>query len=72
MNKIDEAWSILKTLPAEKQEMAADALLDFAAHAGDLELDREHMAELERRLQDGKAKSITLDEFRARVRKLAS
>jgi hypothetical protein len=72
MNKIDEAWALLKRLPADKQELAADAILDFATESSDLLLSDEQVTEIERRLQDKDAKSLTLDEFRSRVRKLAS
>jgi hypothetical protein len=36
MNKIDDAWEILRRLPPEKQEIAAEAILDFATESGDL------------------------------------
>ncbi len=72
MNKIDEAWAVLKRLPADKQELAAEAILDFAADSGDLQLSAEQIAELERRLQDAEPKTITLDEFRSRIRNIVS
>ncbi|MGQ0742094.1 MAG: hypothetical protein ACT4OG_07345 [Alphaproteobacteria bacterium] len=72
MNKIDEAWAILKTLPADKQEIAAEAILDFAERSEDVQLSEQQITALQRRLQDQDAKSITLEEFRSRVRKLGS
>ena len=72
MNKIDEAWALLRRLPADKQEMAADAILDFATESKDLLLSDEQVGELERRLEDVDARCMTLDEFRSRVGKLVS
>jgi putative addiction module component (TIGR02574 family) len=72
MNKIDETWALLKRLPSEKQEIAAEAILDFAAESDGLQLSAEQVAEVERRLQDRKASTLTIEEFRAGVRKLGS
>ncbi len=72
MNKIDEAWQALKKLPAEEQERMADAILDSVAREHRYVLTEEQVAEVRRRLQDKNAKTITLEEFNARVRKLIS
>jgi putative addiction module component (TIGR02574 family) len=72
MNKIDEAWQALKKLPPEEQERMADAILNYAAQTPEVHLTDEQVAEVRRRLQDKNAKTITLEEFNARVRKLIS
>jgi hypothetical protein len=68
MNKIDDAWAILKRLPQQQQELAADAILDYAAKAHDLELSDEQAAEVRRRLSDPEARAISPDDLRARLR----
>ncbi|MGH6872626.1 MAG: hypothetical protein ACREHE_14085 [Rhizomicrobium sp.] len=72
MNKIDEAWKAVKLLPKDKQEIAADALLDFAAQNDELELSDDQAAEIERRRREKSPKTMTLDEFSNRVKKLIS
>jgi hypothetical protein len=64
MNKLDEAWSLLKQLPAAEQEVAADAILDFAAQSDELQLDEQQLQELRRRFDDTSAKTVTIEEFR--------
>jgi putative addiction module component (TIGR02574 family) len=72
MNKIDEAWTALKKLPPEEQERLAEAILDLAAHADDLQLDDEQVAEIDRRVRDTNAKTLSLNEFRELVGKLGT
>lgn len=73
MNKIDEAWQVLKKLPAHEQERMANAILDFAAQGdSDLQISDEQLADLEQRMADKNAASMTLEEFRKRVRKLGT
>lgn len=72
MNKIDEAWTALKKLPPKEQERLAEAILDLAAHADDLQLDDEQVAEIDRRVRDTDAKTLSLDEFRELVGKLGT
>ena len=50
----------------------ADAILNYAAQTPEVHLTDEQVAEVRRRLQDKNAKTITLEEFNARVRKLIS
>jgi putative addiction module component (TIGR02574 family) len=70
MNKIEDAWAVLKTLSPREQELAAEAILDFASGASGLELSSEQAAEVERRLRDADAKAVTAAELRARLQKL--
>jgi putative addiction module component (TIGR02574 family) len=72
MNKIDEAWQILKNLPVAEQERMAEAILDFAAQQDRFHLTDEQVAEVRRRVQDKDAETMTLEEFRTRVRKLGA
>ena len=53
MNKrLSEALSRLSALPEERQEAAAELLLDFVDHPEAYELTPEQIAEVERRLED--------------------
>ena len=70
MNKIEDAWAVLKTLSPREQELAAEAILDFASGASGLELSSERAAEVDRRLRDADAKAVTAAELRARLQKL--
>lgn len=72
MNKLDEAWIALKQLPPEEQEQAAEAILDFAARERGYTLTAEQVAEVERRLAEKNPQTITLEEFKARVRDLGA
>ena len=66
MNKIDDAWAVLKALPEAEQEIAAEAILDYAARET-IQLSEEQAAEVRRRLNDAGAASITPDELRKRI-----
>ena len=72
MTKIDEAWQALQTLPARDQERAAEFILDFVAQSGDIQISDEQLAELERRMSDPNPEFLTMDEVRARLRKLGA
>ena len=72
MNKIDDAWAVLKTLSPREQELAAEAILDYAAGANGLELSTDQAAEVQRRIDDQDAKAMTTAELRARLQKLIS
>jgi hypothetical protein len=67
MNKIDEAWAVLKKLSPREQELAAEAILDFAANASEFVLTDEQVAEVNRRLQETDPKTIDPAELRARL-----
>jgi len=68
MNKIDDAWAVLKALPEAEQEIAAEAILDYAARES-IQLSEEQAAEVRRRLNDTGAANITPDELRKRILK---
>jgi len=72
MNKIDEAWQILKNLPVAEQERMADVILAFAAQSDDIQLSDEQISDVEARMRDRDAPTITMEELRARMRKLRS
>jgi putative addiction module component (TIGR02574 family) len=67
MNKIDDAWTILKGLPSDEQEIAAEAILDYAARRPDLGLSEAQAAEIRSRLNETDPKTITPAELRARI-----
>lgn len=70
MNKIDNAWAVLKKLPPREQERAADAILDYAAAADGPMLSDTQAREVERRLADPDAETISPAELRSRIAKL--
>ncbi|HEY4125058.1 MAG TPA: addiction module protein [Rhizomicrobium sp.] len=72
MNKVDDAWMVLRKLPQPEQERIAEAILDYAARADDFGLTDEQAAEVERRLAEIDGGSVTLSEARARMAKLYS
>ena len=65
--KIKEAIAELEKLPAEEQEQAAEAILDFAARGGRSELTEEQAEEVRRRVAEPNPKFLTLAEARARL-----
>ncbi len=67
MNKIDDAWAILKGLPSDEQEIAAEAILDYAARRPDLALSKEQAAEIAARLNETDPRTIMPAELRARI-----
>ena len=67
MNKIDNAWAVLKKLSPREQECAADAILDYAAAADGPTLSDAQAREVERRLADPDAETITAAELRSRI-----
>jgi len=67
MNKIDDAWVALKRLSPHEQEIAADAILDYAAQDTALHLSDEQEDEVRRRLEDTQAATVTPAELRRRL-----
>ena len=67
MNKIDDAWAVLKKLPPQDQELAAEAILDYAAQAHDIQLSDAQAEEIRRRLQDVEEKTVSPAQARARL-----
>ena len=58
MNKrLSEAFERVSELPEERQEAAADLLIDFVEHPEAYELTPEQIAELDRRLDDNEVAS---------------
>ena len=68
--KIEQAWTELLKLPQDEQEVAADAILDYASGGRGISLSDEQVAEVNRRLAEPNPKTLTITEFRARLRKL--
>jgi chromosome condensin MukBEF ATPase and DNA-binding subunit MukB len=68
MNKrVQEALAELEKLPENEQEVVAEAILDFAARGGRVELSEDQANEVRRRLADPNPKFLTLAEARARL-----
>jgi hypothetical protein len=63
-SKVQEAVAELSKLSEAEQEVAAEAILDFA-RADRLEITDEQAAEVQRRLRDPNPKFLTLAEVRA-------
>ncbi len=72
VGKIEQAWAELMKLPEDEQEVAADAILDYTSGGHGIELSAEQVAEVERRLADPNPATLTITEFRARLRKLGA
>jgi hypothetical protein len=73
-HKVQDALVALLQLPEKEQEIAADALLDFAAsHSGaaDVRLSDAQVAEIERRMANPKRKFMTLEESRPKLVRLS-
>jgi putative addiction module component (TIGR02574 family) len=70
MSKIEKAWTELAKLPENEQDVVADAILDYAAGGQGVELSDDQVAEVERRLAEHEAATLTITELRARLRKL--
>ena len=70
--KIEQAWTELLKLPEDEQEVAADAILDYASGGRGISLSDEQAAEVNRRLSEPNPKTLTITEFRARLRKLGA
>ncbi len=70
MNKIDEAFQVLKQLSPDEQDRAADLMLAFAAQQSNLSLSEEQLADLEQRLSEENPKMLSMDEVREHFRAL--
>jgi putative addiction module component (TIGR02574 family) len=70
MTKLERAIAELQKLPPEMQEDWAAMILSQLEQQERYTLTDEQLAELERRMADKDAETLTLDEFRERVRKL--
>ncbi len=65
--KVEHAIAELVKLPETEQEVAAQAILDFAARGGRPELTAEQAEEVRRRLAEPDPRFVTLTEARARL-----
>jgi putative addiction module component (TIGR02574 family) len=70
MTKLERAIAELQKLPPEMQEDWAAMILSQLEQQERYTLTDEQLAELERRMADKDAETLTLDEFREQVRKL--
>jgi hypothetical protein len=71
--KLQQAVERVQTWPEDRQEDAAEILLEMDAQdASRYHLSAEQIAEVERRLADPKPKFMTLTELRARLARLGS
>lgn len=64
--KLQAALAELEKLPPDEQDVAAQAILDFAARGGRPELSDAQADEVRRRMAEREPKFLTLDEVRAR------
>jgi hypothetical protein len=72
MNKIDDAWEVLKRLSPREQEQAADAILDYASRSPALQLSDKQANEVKRRMSDDRDASIDVNELRACMKKFTA
>ena len=72
IKKLEKALAKLKSLPEHDQEVAAEAILDYAAGAAGPRLTDDQLAEVERRLADPKPSFISLAEVRARFKRVSA
>ena len=70
MNKLDEAWSALKRLSKREQDVAAQAIFDFASDSAKLGLSNTQAATVRSRLREKNPKSLSPAALRVRLKKL--
>lgn len=70
--KIEKAWEELKKLPEDKQEVAANAILDYTVQADEIKLSDEQVIEIENRIAEEKPTFLTLAQVRARFKHLGA
>ncbi len=70
--KVEQAWAELLKLPEDEQDVAADAILDYVSGERGISLSDEQVAEVNRRLAEPNPKTLTITEFRARLRQLGA
>jgi hypothetical protein len=69
---LEEALRQVEQLPADDQNAAAGALLDYVKHMRDMRLTDEQVEEIKRRIADPNRKLLSLAEARARIERLGS
>ncbi|HEV2649990.1 MAG TPA: hypothetical protein VGU69_01925 [Rhizomicrobium sp.] len=70
MTRIDEIVEVLKALPADQQDAAAEVIFDLAAQSNGLRLSAAQVAEMQRRANAPPEDLMSLEEFCERVSKL--
>jgi hypothetical protein len=69
---LEEALRQVERLPADDQNAAAGALLDYVKHMRNLRLTDEQVEEVRRRVANPDRKLLSLAEARARIDRLGS
>jgi len=69
---LEEALRQVERLPADDQNAAAGALLDYVKHMRDMRLTDEQAEEVRRRIANPNRKLLSLAEARARIERLGS
>jgi TRAP-type C4-dicarboxylate transport system substrate-binding protein len=67
MNKLNDALAVLRKLSPEEQELAAEAILDYAERNSDLRLTDEQAEDVRRRLRDEGEETLTPAEARRMI-----
>jgi hypothetical protein len=70
MSKLDEAWTVLKHLSKREQDVAAQAIFDFASGTTKLGLNSAQAAAVRSRLREKSPKLFSPTALRARLKKL--
>lgn len=70
MSKLDDAWTALKRLPKREQDVAAQAIFDFASDSAQLGLSSAQTAQVRSRLREKNPKILSPTALRARLKKL--
>jgi hypothetical protein len=71
-NLLEEALRQVEQLPAEDQNAAAGALLDYVKHMREVRLTDAQVEEVRRRVANPNRKLLSYAEARARIEKLGS
>lgn len=69
---LEQALREVEQLPADQQDAAAGALLDYVRHMHELRLTDAQVAEVRRRMADTDRKLLSLEEARARIDRLGT
>lgn len=67
-----DAISQVEQLPENEQDAAAAAMLDYLTHRNDLRVSDEDLAEIRRRRADPNRQILSLDEAKARIKRLTT
>jgi hypothetical protein len=69
---LEQAIREIEQLPADEQDAAAGALLDYVKHMHEMRLTDAQVAEVQRRIADLDRRFVSHDEARARIDRLGS